>query len=232
MEDIIQAVRQEVRALATNNKFMSDEIGEIASALAEAQGEMNNASKSADNPYFKSKYADLSEVTDAARVIHRFGLSYTQQIIRHGEQRILFTTLMHKSGQWIRSEYPIDAVADKNRVVTPQAVGSAITYARRYSLQSILGIAAEDDDGNAASGKGSPLAEGGTPKQKRPPLKKDALDDKAKEVAGKLKEFDSKEDRAKFLYNEDNAALLTKLANAGKQAQVSRLKEIVNEGEE
>lgn len=235
MEEIvneIKSLKQEVQYLSTRNNFMSDDIGEIASALAQAQREMNNAPKSADNPYFKSKYADLSEVTDAARVIHAFGLAYTQQIICQDGNRTLFTTLMHKSGQWIRSEYPVDAVSDKNKVVTPQAVGSAITYARRYSLQSILGIAAEDDDGNAASGKGSRSAEGGTHQQKRPALKKTPLDDMAKEIAQKMKDATKKEERAAILYTDEGSALLTKLANADKQGTVSRLKQIIEEGEE
>ena len=117
-------------------------INELAAALAKAQGVMENATMNRVNPHFKSKYADLASVWDAVRKpLSENGLAVVQ-IITDGK---LVTLLMHTSGQWVQSEYPLPPAA------RPQEMGSALTYARRYSLSAITGIAAdEDDDANAA----------------------------------------------------------------------------------
>ena len=129
----------------------SAEIGELAKALAAAQGEMTAASKDASNPHFKSRYATLASVWDAIRgPLSRNGLSVSQVLETPdaGPGVIVRTILLHTSGQWICSRY-VMPIPDK---LTPQAVGSAITYARRYALSAIVGIAPDDDDdGNAAS---------------------------------------------------------------------------------
>lgn len=128
---------------------MSENINELATALAKAQGEMKNAGKTSDNPFFKSKYADLAEILNAVREpLSKYGLSISQLYDGMGvpDKTITVTTLlMHSSGQYIgnTANYPV-AKADI------QGVGSAITYARRYSLAAILGLSQEDDDGNAA----------------------------------------------------------------------------------
>ena len=130
---------------------MSENINELATALAKAQGEMKNAGKTSDNPFFKSKYADLAEILNAVREpLSKYGLSISQLYDGMGmpDKTITVTTLlMHSSGQYISNSanYPV-AKADI------QGVGSAITYARRYSLAAILGLSQEDDDGNAAVG--------------------------------------------------------------------------------
>lgn len=129
----------------------SADIGELAKALAAAQGEMTAASKDASNPHFKSRYATLASVWDAIRgPLSRNGLSVSQVLETPdaGPGVIVRTMLLHSSGQWIASRY-VMPIPDK---LTPQAVGSAITYARRYALSAIVGIAPDDDDdGNAAS---------------------------------------------------------------------------------
>ena len=128
-------------------------MSELATALSLAQGEFEAASKDKTNPAFKSKYADLSSCLEAVRAgLIKHGLVVVQTTRPEGEggSVLLVTTLYHKSGQWISSELPI--VADWNR---PQAVGSAITYARRYSLCALLQISQEDDDGEAAMGRPS-----------------------------------------------------------------------------
>lgn len=129
----------------------SSEIGELAKALAAAQGEMTAASKDASNPYFDSRYATLASVWDAIRgPLSRNGLSVSQVLETPdaGPGVIVRTMLLHTSGQWIASRY-VMPIPDK---LTPQAVGSAITYSRRYALSAIVGIAPDDDDdGNAAS---------------------------------------------------------------------------------
>lgn len=161
---------------------------ELFTALAKAQGEIENAKKDTANDFFKSKYADLASVINAAKKpLADNGLSILQltQIDANGNL-ILITQLNHSSGQFIKGFYPIKPVKDilktfakdnsgnilkdkwgkelKEEVldkeglpifleITPQQIGSAITYARRYAYCAIVGIAQEDDDGNSASGK-------------------------------------------------------------------------------
>ena len=123
------------------------EIKELATALAKAQAEMKNATLDSVNPHFKSKYVSLAGVIDATRgTLAKHGLSIVQttKLSEHGFT--LETRLLHTSGQFITGEYPLPLVTDK-----PQLMGSAITYARRYSLTAICNISAdEDDDANAA----------------------------------------------------------------------------------
>lgn len=127
----------------------SEQINELAAAMAKAQGAFDHAKKDVANAFFKSKYADLASVIDAAKKpLADNGLTVIQTTEfdeSHGV--ILVTTLAHSSGQWITGRYPIHPVKND-----PQSFGSAITYARRYCFSAITGIAADDDDGNAASG--------------------------------------------------------------------------------
>lgn len=126
------------------------EIGELAAALAIAQGEITGALKDSANPYFKSKYADLSSVWEACRAsLSKQGLAVIQ-IPSTGDNgaAVITTTLAHKSGQWMRGSLALMPVKGD-----PQGMGSAYTYARRYALAAMVGVAQVDDDGNAASGK-------------------------------------------------------------------------------
>jgi len=132
----------------------SEQINELAEALAKAQGQMQNAKKDSTNPHFKSNYADLAAIVTAVKqALSDNALSYLQttQVDEAGNVTLV-TTLAHKSGQWVKSFYPVRPVQ-----ANPQGFGSALTYARRYSLAAIAGVAAEDedDDGNAASGSSS-----------------------------------------------------------------------------
>lgn len=124
----------------------SDNIDQLATALAVAQGQIQDASKGAENPYFKSKYADLSAVRSVIREpLATNGLSIVQLPRTVDGGAIVTTILMHTSGQFISNDLFMPAgKAD------PHGLGSAITYARRYSIMSMLALAAEDDDGNAA----------------------------------------------------------------------------------
>lgn len=147
----------------------SENIAELATALAKAQGEIQGAKKDSANPFFKHNYADLSSAWDACReALSRNGLAVIQspevetsgeaqavtKTSRSGEERSVVsaiakvtvsTLLVHTSGQWVRGSMSCwQASAD------PQAIGSGITYLRRYSLMAFVGIAAEDDDGEAA----------------------------------------------------------------------------------
>jgi len=127
----------------------SDTIKELAIALNKAQAEMSGAKKSAANPFFKSKYANLEEVI--ACVKEPFadnGLSFMQFPITEDDRAGVETIVMHESGEWISGSFML-----KPTKLDPQGQGSSFSYAKRYALQSILGIPSEDDDGNAASAK-------------------------------------------------------------------------------
>lgn len=130
--------------------FKSEQIDQIAAALASAQSEMDFARKDSANPFFKSSYADLASVWDVCRrVLPKNGLAVSQTLEPSEGQTIsVRTTLLHKSGQWITGVCQIPMVK-----ADPQAAGSAITYARRYSLAAICGVIADDDDAEQAMGR-------------------------------------------------------------------------------
>ena len=135
--------------------MMSDDTSKLFEALALAQGAMSNAKKDSANPYFNSSYSTLASVLDAIREpFAKNGLAILQPIGEIGvDGRITVTTILsHKSGQFCQSTIKMPIVGKNNRL-TPQDVGSAITYARRYSLSALVGIsqADDDDDGNKAS---------------------------------------------------------------------------------
>ena len=126
----------------------SESITDLATALCLAQAEMGGAIKDSNNPFFKSSYADLTSVIKVIKEpFAKWGLSFVQlPVTSAGGNGIgVSTMLMHKSGQWLQGEYllPMDKV-------TPQGAGSAITYARRYALQSLVGIPSVDDDSELA----------------------------------------------------------------------------------
>ena len=128
----------------------SEMIDELAAALATAQGQIKNAAKDSQNPFFKSAYADLASVRDAInKVFSEQGLAVTQLLSNDANGVTVETVLLHKSGQWLSGMVSVKPIKDD-----PQALGSAVTYARRYSLSAIAGIASEiDDDGEAAMGR-------------------------------------------------------------------------------
>lgn len=121
---------------------------ELATALAKAQAEIKTALKDSKNPHFKSSYADLTSVWDACRqALTANGLSVIQKTDFSEGEVWLETILLHASGEQIAGRYPL-----RPQQQTPQGFGSALTYARRYSLAAMVGVVAdEDDDGNAAS---------------------------------------------------------------------------------
>src|SRR5690625_1022368 len=125
----------------------SETIAALAEALAKAQADMKNAPLNKVNPHFKSKYADLASIREATIPhLSKHGLAIIQSVgwEEEGGKIRLFSRLVHASGEWIESVYPIPL--DK-----PQVMGSAISYGRRYCWSAMCGIAADDDDdGNAA----------------------------------------------------------------------------------
>jgi ERF superfamily protein len=141
----------------------SQSLAALAAALAKAQGEMAGASKDSLNPHFKAKYASLASVWDACRAaLSKNGLSVLQPVRADGARVTVTTILAHNSGEWISEDLTVTAQSE-----TPQGIGSALTYCRRYSLASMVGIAPEDDDGEEASAEKQPVGDGR--KQPTPP---------------------------------------------------------------
>lgn len=137
----------------------SQTINHIAAGLAKFHAAVGKIKKSADNPFFKSKYAPLPDILEAiAEPLQTAGLTFAQ--FPDGDS--LTTVLMHvESGEWMQASYAMHPVKSD-----PQSVGSAITYARRYALAAILGLNVdEDDDGNKAS---QPTAKADKPEDNRP----------------------------------------------------------------
>jgi hypothetical protein len=131
---------------------------ELFAALADAQFQIENASKNAANPHFRSRYADLAEVLNTVRpVLAKHGLSVMQSTAFDGAMVFVETVLAHSSGGSVSSTAScVPAKTDA------QGVGAATTYLRRYALAAIAGVAQEDDDGNgAAHSKPAPVVQSG-----------------------------------------------------------------------
>lgn len=132
----------------------SDNIGKLAEALSKAQSSMTEAKEDSKNPFFKSNYADLTSVWRACKdSLTANGLAISQVTGFMEGQLFLVTTLIHSSGEWMKGYYPLYLAKQD-----PQAVGSAITYARRYALAAIVGVCkeGEDDDAEKAQDRKAP----------------------------------------------------------------------------
>jgi hypothetical protein len=131
----------------------SQDIKELISALSKAQGQMKPAVFNRVNPHYRSRYADFTSCMDACREplsTNGLAIIQTPQIVN--EKLTLVTILAHSSGQWMKAEFPISAKTENM-----QSLGSAMTYAKRYSLCGMVGIVADeegDDDAEAAVGRG------------------------------------------------------------------------------
>jgi hypothetical protein len=127
----------------------SQTVSKLFAAVVSAGGELRNPPKDSVNPHFKSRYADLATVLDTVRpVLAKYKLAVVQLPTELEGGPGLATTLVHESGEWMRSTvrlYP--------GKTDPQGIGSALTYARRYGLQAALGIAADDDDDGQAGSR-------------------------------------------------------------------------------
>ncbi len=122
-------------------------VNEIAAALAKAQGQITYAKKDALNPHFKSRYADLASIWEAIRLpLSINGIAVVQEVTTKETSVTVRTRLVHSSGQEFSSACTFPVAQQ-----TPQAFGSAITYAKRYALAAMVGVAQDDDDANAAT---------------------------------------------------------------------------------
>lgn len=193
----------------------SENINELAVALNKAQSEFMVAKKDAKNPFFKSKYATLNSVYEAvAPALLSNGFTIIQPIVDNNVE----TTLVHASGQFITSSCPIVCAKQND----PQAMGSAITYARRYSLASLLGVMTdEDDDGEKAMGRQTKQAS--APEKNEPQKPVPAPNEKPKEQS--LKE--RFENCVKFLSAQEDKSM--NLEDAKTQAIVARVQGILSE---
>lgn len=142
--------------------MQSETIGQIAAALSKAQGEMKPPKKDrvcvikykdkgGNWREKKYNYSDLSDLLECLRApFAKHELAWTQSFKFEGNQFLLVTTIMHSSGEWVDSLYPIA------KHPKPQDQGSEITYARRYALSTLAGVAAEDDDDGEAAQNAEP----------------------------------------------------------------------------
>tara|TARA_R100001082_G_scaffold31036_1_gene15678 strand:+ start:328 stop:792 length:465 start_codon:yes stop_codon:yes gene_type:complete len=149
-QEVIPAVQQ-VPPENTNSEWKSDQIDKLAGALAKAQSQIRGAAKKSKNPFFNSNYADLHTVIESCMPqLSANGISVVQGTDFNKRDGWSVTTmLMHSSGQWIKSSCKI-ILGPKQDI---QALGSAITYGRRYLLSSMAGVGQFDDDGNSISQK-------------------------------------------------------------------------------
>lgn len=152
----------------------------LDAALAKVQGDIQPAIKDKTNPAFKSKYADIAAVWDAAReALAKHGVSVTQWPMKTDDARLEILTRVAHQGEWMRAVFSIPIGKQD-----AHGYGSATTYARRFTLMAALGIAPDDDDdGNAASGKGLGQA-GATPPVTPNTGKKEAGQPKADPAVG------------------------------------------------
>ena len=130
----------------------SESLVELTKALSKFQGEITSVKKTAVNPFFKSKYADLDAVWEMCRKpLSSNGFALVQMPVELEGKLYLETLLIHTSGEYIKGYLALNPKA-----MDPQAVGSAITYARRYAMSAMLGVSAdEDDDAEKATARGA-----------------------------------------------------------------------------
>ena len=131
----------------------SEQISNIAAALLKAQRDIGHVLKAADNPYFKSRYADLTAVIDSVKEpLNKNGIAFLQAVDSDTEGKpVIDTILLHESGQYLSTITPVFCKKPDD----PQAFGSGVTYSKRYALQAMLGLPTEDDDAEKATARGN-----------------------------------------------------------------------------
>ena len=219
----------------------SDSLKQLGSALAKAQGEFSPIPKNIavevttrNGGKYTFHYADYTMITSTVRpILVKFGLSYSHQMkATESGNLILVTTLLHESGEWMASEYPIKIKAEEKD--SAQAQGSAITYARRYSPSALLGLSTEDDnDGNGAEGNSVKSTQIKSPPEKTSKVEYmvyplmghgvsySLLKSAANALAKMLK--DEKNDQDKYDLYQKNDQLIDALMKAGKEETVKAL---------
>ena len=197
--DALKKIQQELDSLKNSLKpqeeeaYSSPEIKDLATALAKAQGDYIPIGLNRENPYFKAGYADLDAIMKVIRpILAKYGLSFIQQTrISFDGTMLLYSLLLHSSGQWIES---------RNRIIPPkndmQTYGSTLSYNRRYAAMALLNITIgqdfSDDDAEVAmvkerniTIKGTALNTSYDPRSSSKTISKDQLD----ELEYELQEF-------------------------------------------
>uniref|UniRef100_A0A6M3XU40 Putative Erf family protein n=1 Tax=viral metagenome TaxID=1070528 RepID=A0A6M3XU40_9ZZZZ len=194
----------------------SESIKELISALSKAQGQMQGAEKKSENPFFKKPYADIASVWETCRQpLSQNGLAVIQTTEPTDDHTVcLITTLAHSSGEFISSKLKMKPVKDD-----PQGIGSCITYARRYSLMAMVGIAPEDDDGETAMGRDKGKSR---QTQLQPPANKDNI--KLKDVLNRGNNGDG--EKHKVTRTEVGGMLIE--LTGGKEAAKAKLIELTS----
>lgn len=153
VRDLIKTTQTERPSPDAVRSYRSPEIKMIAASLAKAQAELEHASKDSSNPHFSQSYADLASVWNACReALTKNGISVVQlpELTTQPVSVRMTTVLLHSSGEWFESVLLLPVASPGGA----QQIGSAITYARRYALSAMVGVAPnDDDDGNGAQGK-------------------------------------------------------------------------------
>jgi len=135
--------------MSIDNNLMSENIDIIAPALRKAKRAFQPVIKNKEG--YGYKYADLADCIEAIeQALDDNCLSFTQSVETEDTGKVVVTVLLHDSGQWLRSKFPLESVAMKQCNVMQQ-LGAGVTYAKRYALCGILGIATEDDDAQSLS---------------------------------------------------------------------------------
>jgi hypothetical protein len=185
----------------------SENINELAKAMSEAQKNMKPASKDAVNPYFKSKYSNISSVWEAIRgPITDNGLTVWQDVITCDKTVSVSTRIVHHSGQWVEFGPLVIPLAK----LDAQVIGSATSYAKRYALCAAIGVVSDDDDdGNLASSKMAQPQQQQQPQQ-APPARKAEFISKGdlQQIEILLKDNEEEKKRVLAHYKIDSLAMI------------------------
>ena len=149
VSDETTTIQQNTPIIYSNEKTQSNSIAELARCLANAQNKMGKATKASDNPFFKSKYADLTSCLDAVLpALNEEGIALVQGSEYDPGTKTFFvtTTLLHLSGEWIKSKVYVPL-----NKLDAHGVGAAFTYGRRFMVAAMCSLGQEDDDGNSIS---------------------------------------------------------------------------------
>lgn len=190
----------------------SESIAKIAEAMAIVQKGMQPALKDSANPFFKSKYADLASVSAACKdLMAANGIAVIQSPGECADKQMSLTTrLIHKSGEWIEGTLSIPLPK-----FDPQAYGSALTYARRYSLAAFAGVVTDDDDGNAATRPSDKAVANDAPREQPfvdgPAKNKTQLKALAREMGSEIMACGDGDSLAAFLAMDESKALVSQL---------------------
>lgn len=223
----LDKLAEQLYALQGSSKASRSEyINELACALAKAQAEMRIAGLTNQNPYFKSRYADLAEFIRASRpALTKNGLAVIQQILPNSDgQNILNTILCHSSGQYIESRMRI--IPPKNDI---QTLGSYITYLKRYSYASLIGAvsSSEDDDGEVAMIEAREIIAKGPSLSNKYNPKEESYETISKEQLEELEyELQPHPDLAEEIMDKMRIQSLADLPKSKFRASIERIREI------